>query len=56
MGFRFYSIVGGLFLIALGAILWLSNMGVLRIMWRRDWPIILVAIGVMELLRVILKR
>jgi len=32
-------------LIMVGAVIWMSNLGLLHIVWRRDWPLIIVIIG-----------
>ena len=56
MTIRFYRITGGLILIAVGLLIWLSNLEVIYIAWRRDWPVIFIAIGVIELLKHIFKK
>jgi len=39
----------GIFLILLGLIFWLSNLGLIPgINWERDWPWILIIIGIMS--------
>ncbi len=53
---RYYSVVGPVFLIALGLLVWFSKMGWVDIIWRRDWPLIIVAIGVLQLMSSISKR
>jgi len=57
MKFWFHAIFNGIILICIGVVIWLSNWGVLHIVWRRDWPIILIAVGVINLVKyVILKK
>jgi len=56
MRYSFYRISGGILLIAIGVLIWLSNLEVLNIAWRRDWPIILIAIGIVALLRHIVRK
>lgn len=43
-------------LILIGAIIWLSNLGVFHIVWRRDWPMIIVLIGIVQLIKYFFKR
>lgn len=43
-------------LILIGAIIWLSNLGVFHIVWRRDWPMIIVVIGIVQLIKYFCKR
>ena len=52
----FYRITGSIILIAVGLIIWLSNLGVIHVAWRRDWPIILIIIGLVELVKYIVKK
>ena len=56
MKYWFHSILDGILLIIIGLVIWLSNFGVIHISWRRDWPIILIVIGLIELIKYILKR
>ncbi len=43
-------------LVIIGAVIWLSNLGLLHILWRRDWPMIIVLIGLFQLLKCLTKR
>ncbi|MEO0180128.1 MAG: DUF5668 domain-containing protein [candidate division WOR-3 bacterium] len=47
-------------LIAVGALIWLANLGVLSWNWARDWPWILIALGALslmgEIIRIIRRR
>lgn len=56
MRYYFHSIFNGIILIAIGLLIWLSNIGLLHITWRRDWPVIIIAIGVIGLIKHIIKR
>lgn len=56
MNFWFHAIFNGIILISIGVILWLSNLGVIHIIWRRDWPLILVAVGIINLVKHIAWR
>ncbi len=56
MRYAFYRISSGILLIALGVLIWLSNLEVLNIAWRRDWPLLLIVIGIIALLRQIIRR
>ena len=52
----FYRITGGFILIGIGLLIWLSNLGIFNITWRRDWPVILIIIGALELVKNIIKK
>ena len=56
MKIKFYKISISIILIAVGLLIWLSNLSVLNIAWRRDWPVILILVGMIELIKVIIKR
>jgi len=56
MRFYFHRITGGIILIAVGLIIWLSNLGVIHVAWRRDWPVILIVIGIIGLVKHIFKK
>ncbi|MEO0216166.1 MAG: DUF5668 domain-containing protein [candidate division WOR-3 bacterium] len=56
MKFWVNSIFYGVILLAIGVIIWLSNLHIIHIVWRRDWPVILIAIGVLELIKAIIRR
>ncbi len=56
MRYSFYRISGSILFIAIGILIWLSNLEVLNIAWRRDWPVILIVIGIVALLRHIIRR
>ncbi len=56
MNIHFYRLSGGVLLIAIGLLIWLSNMKVIYIAWHRDWPVILIAVGVLGLIKQIVKR
>ncbi len=56
MKIYFYRITGSIFLIVIGLIIWFSNLGIIDIHWHRDWPVILIAVGVLELFKHIVKK
>lgn len=41
----------GLILIIIGIFFWLGNLGIFDFSWRRDWPIILIIIGVSQFVK-----
>jgi len=43
------SIIWGLVIIAIGLWIWLANLGVLTsgIIFRRDWPVIIIVVGLL---------
>lgn len=51
-------IIEGLILIVIGLLIWLSKLGVFsyRVIFRRDWPLILVIIGIIILVETITKK
>jgi len=52
----FYRMSGGILLIVVGLLFWLSNLDVLDIAWRRDWPILVIVVGLLELVKHIIKK
>ena len=52
----FYRILGGIVLVAAGLLIWLNNLQVIHIYWQRDWPIILIAIGMIEIIKHVIKK
>ena len=44
------KIIWGILFIVIGLWIWLSNFGILRFQWHRDWPFIIVAIGTVTLI------
>ena len=52
----FYRMSGGILLIAVGLLFWLSNLGVLDIAWHRDWPVIVIIVGLLELAKHIVNK
>jgi len=50
------SIITGILLIGIGLLIWLSNLHIVHIYWKHDWPAILIAVGVIELIRLLVKR
>jgi hypothetical protein len=56
MSFQFHRISGGIILIAVGVLIWLSNLGIIHVWWRRDWPVLLIVIGVLALIKTIIRR
>jgi len=52
----FYRMSGGILLIVVGLLFWLSNLDVLDIAWRRDWPILVIVVGLLELVKHITKK
>ncbi len=51
MRLTFYRMFGSILLISIGLFIWLSNMNVLHVEWKRDWPAILIIIGLVELIK-----
>ncbi len=51
-------IIEGLILIVIGLLIWLSKLGVFsyQVIFRRDWPLILVIIGILILVETITKK
>lgn len=43
-------------LILIGGVIWLSNLGLIHIVWRRDWPLIIVIIGIAQLIKYFFKK
>jgi hypothetical protein len=56
MKIHFYRITGSILLIVVGALIWLSNLDIIFIAWYRDWPVILIIIGIIGLIKHIIKR
>jgi len=56
MNHYFYRITGGILVLTIGLLIWFSNLGILNIAWRRDWPVILIMIGVIALIKNIFKK
>lgn len=56
MRYVFYRISSGIILITIGVLIWLSNLKVINIAWWRDWPVILIVIGIIALLRQVIRR
>ncbi len=56
MNLLYYRILGGILLILIGLLIWLSNMNVLPVDWKRDWPVILIIFGLIELIKHIINR
>ncbi len=52
----YHRIAGGLILIIIGFGIWLSNLGIININWKQDWPVILIIIGVLELIKNITRK
>ncbi|MCX7785869.1 MAG: DUF5668 domain-containing protein [candidate division WOR-3 bacterium] len=52
------KIIEALILISIGLWIWLSKLGVVswRIVFKRDWPLVLVIIGVLIFVEVITKK
>jgi len=43
-------ISGGIFLIILGLLIWFHKIKLLEWKWSRDWPIILIILGIMSII------
>lgn len=56
MRLLFYRILGGLILIVVGILIWLNNLSLIHIYWRRDWPVLLIAIGLIEVTKHIIRK
>ncbi len=51
-----YRIWGPVILIVLGILFWLGKFGIVDFYWSRDWPVVLIAIGVFSLINYFAKR
>ncbi len=47
------GIFWGIILIVIGIFIWLGNLGVFDFSWGRDWPIILIIIGICQFVKII---
>jgi len=56
MKFWFHSVFNGIILIVIGAVIWLSNLGIIHITWYRDWPVILIALGIIGVIKYFIKK
>ena len=56
MKFFYYRILGGVILLFVGILVWLNNLEVIHICWKRDWPVLLIVIGLIEILKHIIKK
>lgn len=56
MKYYFHRITAAVILIAAGALIWLSNLGIMDIAWKRDWPVILIVFGVLALIKHLLRK
>lgn len=52
----YYRILGGVVLVLVGVLIWLNNLAVVHIYWKRDWPVLLIIIGLIEIVKYIAKR
>ena len=50
------SLVGGLILIVLGGLFLASNLGLIQLRWDVVWPVILIFIGLLWILRTLVSR
>ena len=55
-GKRGDSILGGLFLVVLGGLFLASNLGLIQLRWEVVWPVILIFIGALWVLRALVSR
>jgi hypothetical protein len=53
MTYHFHRISGGIILIIVGALIWLNNLDIIHIWWQRDWPVLLIVIGILALINTI---
>ena len=56
MSYQFHRISGGIILIIVGMLIWLSNLNIIHIWWRRDWPVLLIVIGILALINTIKRK
>ena len=56
MKIHFYRMTSSILLIAIGILIWISNLGIIHIAWRRDWSVILIAIGIIELIKHTIRK
>jgi hypothetical protein len=52
----YYRILSGVILVLVGVLIWLNNLEVVHIYWKRDWPVLLIAIGLIEVIKNIMKK
>ena len=43
-------------LIVLGVLFWLGKFGIIDFYWDRDWPVILIAIGLFSMVNILVKK
>jgi hypothetical protein len=55
-GKRGDGILGGLFLVVLGGLFLASNLGLIQLRWEVVWPVILIFIGALWVLRALVSR
>jgi len=51
-----YRIWGPVMLIILGILFWLGKFGIIDFYWNRDWPVVLIAIGIFSLINYSARR
>lgn len=56
MKYYFHRISAAILLIAAGALIWMSNLGIIDIAWKRDWPVILIVFGLLALIKHLLRK
>ncbi|MGQ9533988.1 MAG: LiaI-LiaF-like domain-containing protein [bacterium] len=49
-------VLDAIVLILIGGVIWLSNLHLIHIVWRRDWPLIIVVIGIVQLIKYFFKK
>ncbi|MGQ9464996.1 MAG: LiaI-LiaF-like domain-containing protein [bacterium] len=49
-------VLDAIVLILIGGVIWLSNLHLIHIVWRRDWPLIIVLIGIAQLIKYFFKK
>jgi hypothetical protein len=54
--YYFHRVSAAVILIGAGALIWLSNLGILHVAWKRDWPVILIVFGVLALIKHLLRK
>ncbi|MCD5383284.1 DUF5668 domain-containing protein [candidate division WOR-3 bacterium] len=43
------TVFWGLIFLTVGILIWISNFGIISLSWQRDWPVILIIIGIYKL-------
>lgn len=50
------TVFWGLIFFIVGVLIWLSNLEIIGLSWKRDWPIILIVIGIYKLVTLLPRK